>query len=144
MFQLLVTRVSSMLPVVTALALGALLIQMPSALLLLGYAMYCIMRAGGMGSSLGYRELARLDTAFVGGLLVMNGIYALICRGIAASGVFCLTVLTWIFVRGFAHTADRPGWIARAVIAFAWAALIYRFLNPRTGGFWWGCCTGVG
>lgn len=137
MFQVIVTRVSFWLPCLSIVALGVLVFQTPSAWLLLAYAAYRFMRAGGMGDSLGYRELARLDTAFVGALVAITGVYAILCRGVAISGIVCLGILTGLFLRGFAATSARPGWLARAVIAFAWAALCYRFFAPTNA---WGFC----
>lgn len=127
MVQLLVSRTSFMAPAFTMMIFGVWAIQRPTLWLLMAYLAYRLVRAAGVGSTLGHRELLRLDSAVIGGILWVNGAYALLCRGIQTSGAVCMAILTAIFVKACLDANERVGWMARAVIAFAWCALTYRY-----------------
>lgn len=144
MFNIVVTRLSFFIPLVSVVAFGALIFRMPSLWILGAYVIFRTLRAVGMGDSLGYREGIRLDTALLGGLIAVTGCYALMCRGVAWTGFLTLGVLTALFLRGFHDASERPGLFARTVIAFGWAALTYRYFVPTAGWGWWGCCMSVG
>lgn len=129
MFQLVITRFSFMVPVLTVVGLGVFSFPFPSVWLLTALAAYHLMRAGGMGDSLPYRELERLDHAVAGGLIVLNGMYAIVCRGVAISGFVALVGLTTVFCRGY-RAGERPGAIGWLIMSFAWSCVLYRWFHP--------------
>ena len=110
-----------------------------------------ILRAGGFGSSQSFGMARLLDRAFLGMLVVTQGIYALLCRGIMPSGLVATGLLCAIFVRGGGYALRGAGasWTSRAVMAFGCLAVAFRLTHPQfspilSGILHIGCCCNPG
>jgi hypothetical protein len=144
MTRLLLEHSPALLHVASIAFVGCMFIQYPSMWLLLATLAYGAMRAGGLGEQLGQREMRRVDTAVMGGILLMVGFYALACRAVAQSGLVTASALTGIYV-GLAHKlTPQPTWLMRFTIGLAWALIVYRWFHPTTGCSLFPCCTNVG
>jgi hypothetical protein len=91
---------------------------------------YAWLRGQGLAEGLGYRAGRQLDLVVLGGLVATQGLYALLCRGVAPSGFAGGLILTILFQRG--AQLDRRSWIAWLVVAGMWAAMLYRAAAPAS------------